>query len=44
MCGERTPSVRKMKDPFTEAQYPEDKNHQVMKLCEDCARKRFEES
>jgi hypothetical protein len=43
-CGERKPDVRKMNDPFTEAQYPEDDDHTVMKLCEACATKRFEES
>lgn len=42
-CGERKPDVRKMPDPFTEAQHPED-DHEVMKLCEACATARFEES
>lgn len=43
-CGERKPDVQKMEDPFTRALYPEDDDHQVMKLCGDCATKRFEES
>lgn len=41
-CGER--DVEKMPDPFTQAQWPEDNDHQAMKLCADCAVKRFEES
>jgi hypothetical protein len=43
-CGERKPDVRKMNDPFTEALYPERDDHEVMKLCADCATARFEES
>lgn len=43
-CGEHKPDVRTMPDPFTQALYPEDDDHQVMKLCDACATARFEES
>ncbi|MGP4001554.1 hypothetical protein [Streptomyces sp. 8N706] len=40
--GEQKPDVKAMKDPFTEALYPEVTDH--VHLCPSCATARFEES
>ncbi|MGW1840681.1 hypothetical protein [Streptomyces sp. NPDC002067] len=43
-CGERRRDVQLMPDPFSEALYPEDTDHDLMWLCAPCATARFEES
>lgn len=43
-CGEQKPDVKAMKDPFTEALYPEATDHETVHLCPPCATARFEES
>ncbi|MFJ9029796.1 hypothetical protein ACIRQP_14935 [Streptomyces sp. NPDC102274] len=42
-CGTRDSTVTRMRDPFTEALYP-DEEHEEVTLCAPCAVARFEES
>lgn len=43
-CGEQKPDTKAMKDPFTEALYPEADDHETVHLCPPCAIDRFEDS